>query len=85
MSDKKTEIFEKMKAVVAEKLNKNPDEITMEKSFTQDLGADSLDMVELVMDLEEKFGIQIKDDAMSSLITVGDVVAFIEANMAKSE
>lgn len=75
--------FEKMRPVIAAKLGKSESEITMDKSFTQDLGADSLDMVELVMELEEKFGIQIKDDAMSTLQTVGDVVKFIDENVAK--
>jgi len=74
------EIFEKVKEVVTEQLNVDESTVTEEASFIDDLGADSLDIVELVMALEESFGISIPDEEAESIKTVGDAVSYIEAN-----
>ncbi len=73
-------VFDDVKEVVVEQLNVNPDEVKMESKFVEDLGADSLDVVELVMALEEKFGIEIPDDQAENIQTVGDAVKYIEEN-----
>lgn len=73
-------LFEEVKAVVVSQLNVNPDEVKEDSKFVDDLGADSLDVVELVMALEEKFGIEIPDDQAEKIATVTDAVTFIEAN-----
>ncbi|MGI8982854.1 MAG: acyl carrier protein [Pirellulaceae bacterium] len=67
----------RMKRIIAEQLGIDPDKITEETSFVNDLGADSLDTVELVMELEEEFDIDIPDDAAEKLQTIGDVIRFI--------
>ena len=72
------EILEQVKEVVAEQLNVNKDEIKEDSKFVEDLGADSLDVVELVMALEEKFGIEIPDDEAEKIVTVADAVKYIE-------
>ncbi|EEO26344.1 MULTISPECIES: acyl carrier protein [Helicobacter] len=71
-------IFDDVKAVVVEQLNVNEGEVKPESKFVDDLGADSLDVVELVMALEEKFEIEIPDEEAEKIQTVGDVVAYIE-------
>lgn len=73
-------IFEQVKEVVVEQLDVNGDEVKESSKFVEDLGADSLDVVELVMALEEKFDIEIPDDEAEKITTVGDAVKFIEAN-----
>lgn len=73
-------LFEEVKAVVVSQLNVSPDEVKEDSKFVDDLGADSLDVVELVMALEEKFGIEIPDDQAEKIATVTDAVTFIEAN-----
>ena len=73
-------MLEKIKALLAEELGVNADEITAETSFKEDLGADSLDMVDLVMSIEEEFDIEVPDEAVENIKTVGDVVAYIENN-----
>ena len=75
-------VFDKIKAVLAEQLDANEDEITTESNIQDDLGADSLDVVELIMSLEEEFDIEVPDEAAQELKTVGDVVKFIE-NLTK--
>ncbi|MEO1958820.1 MAG: acyl carrier protein [Nautiliaceae bacterium] len=70
-------IFEEVKEVIAENLNVDPSEITMDSNFVEDLNADSLDVVELVMALEEKFGIEIPDSDAENIKTVRDVVEYI--------
>lgn len=73
-------IFEKVQEKVSEQLGVDVDEVTMESSFIDDLGADSLDIVELLMALEEEFDIEIPDEEAEKLSTVGDVVEYIKNN-----
>ena len=75
-----SEIAEKVKAIIVEKLGVDESEVTPEATFAQDLGADSLDTVELIMEFEKQFGIEIPDDKAESIATVGDAIAYIEAN-----
>ena len=69
---------EKVKAIIVDKLGVDASEVTNEASFTNDLGADSLDTVELIMEFEKEFEIQIPDDKAEAISTVGDAVTFIE-------
>ncbi len=69
---------EKVKNIIAEQLGVKPEEVTPEAKFIDDLGADSLDTVELVMALEEEFGIEIPDEEAEKLVTVGDALRYIE-------
>ncbi len=69
---------EKIKAIIAEQLGVKPEEVTPGASFIDDLGADSLDTVELVMALEEEFGIEIPDEDAEKMTTVGDAIKYIE-------
>ena len=73
---------ERVKKIVVEHLNVDADKVTDTASFIEDLGADSLDTVELVMAFEEEFGIEIPDDAAETIQTVGDAVKFIEKSSA---
>jgi acyl carrier protein len=73
-------IEERVKKVVEEQLSVNPDQITREASFIDDLGADSLDTVELVMALEEEFGIEIPDEEAEKITKVGEAIDYIEAH-----
>lgn len=75
MSDK--EILSKIKDMIASQLGKSAEEITPEASFIEDLGADSLDLVELIMSMEDEFGLEISDEDAESIITVQDVINFI--------
>jgi acyl carrier protein len=68
--------------IVCEHLSTSPENVTMQTSFINDLGADSLDTVELVMEFEERFGIEIPDDAAEKIQTVGDAVEFIKSKCA---
>ena len=72
-------IFDDVKAVVVEQLNVSADEVKPESKFVEDLGADSLDVVELVMALEEKFDVEIPDDQAEKIQTVQNAVDFIES------
>ena len=74
-----SEIAEKVKKIVVEQLGVAEDQVTPEAKFIEDLGADSLDQVELVMALEEEFGADIPDEAAEKLTTVGDAIAYIES------
>jgi acyl carrier protein len=78
-----SEIAERVKKIVVEHLGVEPEKVTEAASFIDDLGADSLDTVELVMAFEEEFGCEIPDDAAETILTVGDAVKFLEKN-AKS-
>jgi acyl carrier protein len=71
-------LFEQVKEVIVEQLNVNPDEVKPESRFVEDLGADSLDVVEMIMALEEKFEIEIPDSEAENIKTVQDVVDYIE-------
>ena len=73
-------IEERVKDIIVEQLGVNPEQVTPSASFIEDLGADSLDTVELVMAFEEEFGVEIPDDAAEKIRTVGDAVAFINQN-----
>lgn len=74
------ELMEKVKGVIVEQLNVEEDDVIEDASFIDDLGADSLDIVELVMALEEEFGISIPDEEAENIKTVGDAVSYIESN-----
>jgi acyl carrier protein len=74
------EILDKVKAVVVDQLNVEDEEVVDDASFIDDLGADSLGIVELVMALEEEFGVSIPDEDAESIKTVGDAVSYIQAN-----
>ena len=73
-------IFEKVKGIVAEQLGVEEDDVAMESSFIDDLGADSLDIVELIMALEEEFDLEIPDEEAERITTVADVVEYIKNN-----
>ena len=70
--------FEKIKAIIAEVLNVDENEITMETTFTDDLGADSLDLFEMVMALEEEFGIEIPSEDLEKIVTVNDIIGYLK-------
>lgn len=80
MSDNNLE--QKVREIVAQQLGKNLDQVTPEASFRDDLGADSLDVVELVMALEEEFGIQIPDEDAEKIATVGQAIDYIKQKVA---
>mgnify|MGYP003539246124 FL=1 len=75
-----SEIESRVKAIIVDKLGVEESEVKTEASFTNDLGADSLDTVELIMEFEKEFGISIPDDQAEKIGTVGDAVSYIEAN-----
>lgn len=76
MADKTIE--QKVKDIIVEQLGVNADQVVQEAKFIEDLGADSLDTVELIMALEEEFGIEVPDDEAEKLVSVGDVTRYIE-------
>ena len=78
MADKTIE--EKVKDIIVEQLGVNADQVVQEAKFIEDLGADSLDTVELIMALEEEFGIEVPDEEAEKLVSVGDVTRYIEEN-----
>lgn len=73
-----SDIAEKVKAIIIDNLGVDASEVTAAASFTNDLGADSLDTVELIMEFEKEFDIQIPDDKAEAIATVGDAVSFIK-------
>ncbi len=75
-------VDEKVKAIIAEQLGVKPEEVTMEASFVDDLGADSLDTVELVMAFEEEFSIEIPDEDAEKITTVGEAIKYIDKKTA---
>ena len=77
-----TDIFDRVKKVTVEELDVKPEEVTMEASFTDDLGADSLDVVELVMAFEDEFEIDIPDEEVGEIKTVGNAVDYISKKKA---
>ncbi|AYE33100.1 acyl carrier protein [Clostridium septicum] len=74
-------MFEKIREIIAEKLSISEDDITMEASFVEDLNADSLDLVELMMALEDELDMEIPDEEAENFKTVGDVVKYLKENV----
>lgn len=73
-------VFDKVKEIVVKNLGVNADKVTMEANFVTDLGADSIDLVEIYMDLEEAFNTSVPDEDLPNIKTVGDLIKFIENN-----
>ena len=78
-----SEIAQKVKSIIVDKLGVEESEVTPEASFTNDLGADSLDTVELIMEFEKEFNISIPDDQAENISTVGQAIAYLEQNVGK--
>jgi acyl carrier protein len=78
---KMSEISQKVKSIIVDKLGVEESEVTPEASFTNDLGADSLDTVELIMEFEKEFGISIPDDQAENISTVGQAISYLEENV----
>ncbi len=76
-----SDIASKVKAIIVDKLGVDEAEVTPQKSFTNDLGADSLDTVELIMEFEKEFNISIPDDQAEKIATVGEAITYIENNV----
>ena len=81
MAEKSVE--QRVREIIVEQMDVNPDQVTLDAKFIEDLGADSLDVVELVMALEEEFGSEIPDEEAEKLLSVGDVVKYIEELRSK--
>jgi len=77
------EIFEKVKKILVEQINVDPANVTPQAKFREDLGADSLDLVELIMTFEDEFGGQISDDDAQRITSVGEAVAYLEKRIGK--
>lgn len=77
-----SDVFERVKKIIVELLGVDPDKVTMEASFRDDLEADSLDLVELIMAFEEEFGGEISDEEAKQITTVGEAVKYIEERMS---
>lgn len=73
-------VFEKVKSIIVDQLDVDAEKITLDSKVAEDLGADSLDVVDLIMSIEEEFDMEIDDDAVENMKTVGDIVAFIDSN-----
>lgn len=74
-------VFEKVKAILSEQFDVEEDSITAETSISEDLGADSLDVVDLLMSLEDEFEIEVPDEEIENIKTVGELVKYIESNL----
>ena len=74
-------MIEKIREIIADKLSINEDEITMDSAFLEDLNADSLDIVELIMALEDELDMEIPDEDAENFVTVGDVVRFVKSHV----
>jgi len=74
-----SDVFERIKEIIVEQLDVDESQVTLEASFTDDLDADSLDVVELVMELEDEFDMEIADEEAEKIATVGDAVEYIES------
>lgn len=75
-------IYDRLKGIVTEQLGVDEEEVTPEASFVDDLNADSLDLVELIMSLEEEFGLEISDEDAEKILTVGDAANYIEEHQS---
>ena len=73
-------IFEKVRAILCEQLDFEEDAVTMDSDVAEDLGADSIDIVDIIMSLEDEFEVEISDENVANIKTVGDIVNYIEAN-----
>ncbi len=80
-----SDIADRVREIIAEQLLVDLEEVTDEASFVNDLGADSLDTVELIMEFEDEFGIEIPDEAAEKIGTVGEAIAYIEAQVHEKE
>ncbi len=76
-----SEIAQKVTSIIVDKLGVEESEVTLEASFTNDLGADSLDTVELIMEFEKEFNISIPDDQAENIATVGNAISYLEENV----
>ncbi|MEM2786486.1 MAG: acyl carrier protein [Candidatus Nitrosotenuis sp.] len=81
----KEDVFARVKKVIVEEINAKEDEIELTTSFTEDLGADSLDVVQLVMDFEDEFDIEIPDDDVEQIRTVGNAVDYISSKLESKD
>lgn len=77
------EVFEQVKAIIVDKLGVDPAKVTPQARFREDLEADSLDLVELIMEFEEKFGGEISDEEAQKITSVGDAVSYLQSHMPK--
>lgn len=80
-----SEVAEKIIEIISEKLDKPKEEIGLDKSFQNDLGADSLDTVELMMDIEDEFDLSVPEEEAQKLVTVGDAIKYVEEHIANKE
>ncbi len=80
-----SDIAERVKAIISDQLMVDPEEITEESSFVEDLGADSLDTVELIMEFEDEFGIEISDEDAEKITTVGEAITYLEKLVEEKE
>lgn len=80
-----SEITSRVKAIIVDKLGVEESEVTNEASFTNDLGADCIDAIELILEFEEEFGISIPNDQAEKIVTVGDAVSYIEEQQKKKD
>ncbi len=74
-------VFEKLRAIICDQLELDEDAVTMDSNILEDLGADSLDVVDLIMSLEDEFNIEIPDEEIENIKTIGDVCKYIEENI----
>lgn len=79
-----SDTFERVKAIIVEQLGVDPDKVTMDARFREDLEADSLDLVELIMAFEEEFGGEISDEEAQQISTVGEAVAYLEEHLQEA-
>lgn len=78
-------VFEKLKKIISEQFDINPNNITMDSSFQDDLNADSLDIVELIMAIEDEFDLEVEDESVEKISTVRDVVEYIQNHIGEIE
>lgn len=74
-------VFEKIKSILAEQLDADEDDMTLDTNIAKDLGADSLDVVELLMSIEDEFDVEIPDEEIENIKTIGDLTEYIQSNM----